>query len=412
VSEGMIPGVLMRDEGGKVTWFHSRAETPVPDGVAAVLPHPKPIADQIAQDIVGFMRNPNVGDLTLIGWSPWNDTAWSFASERGAHGGFGPAETQGFLLLPSATVLPAGTEHFVRPAALRAAALFHLGRAPLSGRRTSTVRRTHLRLMTYNTHGCSGMDGRVSPRRVARAIKAENPDIVALQELDLGRRRSRAEDQAAIIARETGLHAVFCPTITRGEEHYGHAFLSRWPIQVVKRARLPHDPESWFQEPRSAIWARVDVDGRIINVITTHLGLGVHERFLQMEALLGPEWIGGLAEDDPVLLCGDFNLLPGSRPYRLAAARLFDLQRRRKGHRPLATFSSLQPMMRIDHMFASEHFQPVAITVVRNDVTRVASDHLPLMADLQVSPAGAGSSTRMPPGSEGHKPREQPVEFR
>src|SRR5205807_1825295 len=158
------------------------------------------------------------------------------------------------------TPLPSGTEHFIRPDALRSAALFHLGRAPLSNRRVTSARRMHFRLMTYNTHGCSGMDGRVSPRRVGRAIRGENPDIAALQELDLGRRRSRAEDQAAIIGRETGMHAVFCPTVTRGDEHYGHALFSRWPIEVVKRARLPHDAESWFQEPRSAIWARANVD--------------------------------------------------------------------------------------------------------------------------------------------------------
>jgi endonuclease/exonuclease/phosphatase family metal-dependent hydrolase len=83
------------------------------------------------------------------------------------------------------------------------------------------------------------MDGRVSPRRIARVIKAQQLDVVALQELDLGRRRSRAEDQAAIIARELGMHVVFCPTVTRGEEHYGHALLSRHPLM----SSAPHVPD-------------------------------------------------------------------------------------------------------------------------------------------------------------------------
>jgi endonuclease/exonuclease/phosphatase family metal-dependent hydrolase len=205
---------------------------------------------------------------------------------------------------------------------------------------------------------------------------------------------------------------VFCPTITRGEEHYGHALLSRWPMEVVKRARLPHDPKSWWQEPRSAIWVRVKIEDRTINFITTHLGLGARERWLQVQALLGEEWIGGISPSEPVLLCGDFNALPGSRPYRLAAQRLHDLQLRCKGHRPLATFSSLRPWMRLDHMFGSTHFEPQAITVVRNDLTRVASDHLPLMADLQVAPAGADKSTTTRRESAAHNSPAQPAALR
>jgi endonuclease/exonuclease/phosphatase family metal-dependent hydrolase len=64
-------------------------------------------------------------------------------------------------------------------------------------------------------------------------IAAQAPELVALQEVDLGRRRSRAEDQAALIGRMIGMHAVFCPTITRGEEHYGHEFFIRWPVEIV-----------------------------------------------------------------------------------------------------------------------------------------------------------------------------------
>jgi endonuclease/exonuclease/phosphatase family metal-dependent hydrolase len=409
VRQGNIPGVLVRATDGAITWFHAQGETRVPDGVPARLPHPPALAQEIARDLVTFCENPNNGDITLLGWSPWEATSWSFAPERGAHGGFGPLETQGFALLPAHTPLPDGTEHFIRPSALRAAARHHLGRASLTGRRSSAAQRTHLRLMTYNTHGCGGMDGRVSPRRVARVIRGPMPDIVALQELDLGRRRSRAEDQAAIIARETGMQAVFCPTVTRGDEHYGHAVLSPWPLEVVKRARLPHDPESWWQEPRSAIWVRLNLAGRTINVITTHLGLGPHERVLQIEALLGPEWIGGIAADEPVLLCGDFNCLPGSRPYRRALGRLFDLQLLWPGHRPLPTFSSVQPLVRIDHIFGSAHFAPEAITVVRNDITRVASDHLPLMVDLRVASAPGDTSTPTRPESPQHKAAAQPA---
>lgn len=381
ITQGRVPGVLVRSEDGTITWFHSKGETRVPDDVPPLLPHPEEMRAEIAADLVAFCEHEDAGDLILLGWSPFDGT-WSFAPERGAHGGFGPDESQGFLLLPFRTALPPGSEVIVRPSALRAAALHHLGRAPLSLKPPEYVSNGGFRLMTYNVHGCGGMDGRVSPRRVARVIASYMPDLLALQEVDLGRRRSRAEDQAAMIAHQLGMHVVFCPTITRGQEHYGHALLSRWPIQIVKRAHLPHDPKGWWKEPRSALWARVMIGDTAVHVVTTHLGLGRYERMLQMRMLLSDEWLGRVSDDEPILLCGDFNLTPGSAPYGLAAARFRDVQAARDGHRPLSTFSSMQPFVRLDHIFISRPLEVKHIFVPRTHLTRVASDHLPLVADL------------------------------
>ena len=410
VREGGVPGVMLQTKDGAIAWLHARGETAVPEGVPAMLAgtHPEAVRHEIAHDLTTWLQHPHTGDLVLLGWSP-SDVPWTFAPESGAHGGFGPEESRGFALLPARTRLPAGCEELLRPSALRLAALHHLGRSSIPAEKAANRTDAVLRLMTYNTHGCSGMDGRVSPRRIARVIREHRPDIVALQELDLGRRRSRAEDQAAIIARETGMHVVFCPTVTRGDEHYGHALLSRWPIEIVKRARLPDDPHGWWDEPRAAIWARVEVAGRTINVITTHLGLGVRERELQMRALLGSEWLEPILEREPAILCGDFNLLPGSVPYRIAAARLRDVQLLGHDARPVNTFSSIQPMLRIDHMFVSPHFERLSVIAVRNDLTRVASDHLPLLADLRVVGVAAGKPTKSPRPIPAHTPPAQPA---
>ncbi len=378
-----VPGVLVRGENcSTILWIHAKGETAVPAEVPGILPHDQPIAQEIARDLVDFCGNVHCGDLILLGWSP-GSKPWTFAPERGAHAGCGPEETRGFCLLPARTRLPEGTEHFIRPSALRDAALHLLGRSAFE--ETAAVCASDsagLRFVTYNVHGCSGMDGRVSPRRIARVLRALSPDVVALQELDLGRRRSRAEDQASIIARELGMHVVFCPTVTIGEEHYGHALLSRWPVEIVRRAFLPTDGKSWWQEPRAALWARINLCGEPTNIITTHLGLGPNERLLQMKALLSEEWIGGISAGEGVILCGDFNLSPGSAPYLLAAAKLRDAQAGRRGGRPLSTFTSARPVMRIDHLFVSRHFEPRGVIVPRNSLTRLASDHLPLVVDL------------------------------
>lgn len=392
-----VPGVLWRTEAGAVRWAHAAGETAVPEEAAELLPHAEPLRREIARDMEALAGTANSGDLILLGWSP-GANPMTFAPERGAHAGMGLEETRGFVLFPPRARLPAGSEHFIRPAALRAAALHLLGRGPLEVARPVPVsgETVNIRVMTYNTHGCGGMDGRVSPRRIARVIDRAAPDIVALQELDLGRRRSRVEDQAAIIARELDMHVVFCPTITRGEEHYGHALLSRWPIEVVRRAFLPTAPGGWWPEPRSALWAQIVLGARRIHVITTHLGLGTQERVLQMQALLGPEWIGAVPADEDVILCGDFNAMPGSAPYLLAAAKLRDVQVVVERHRPQRTFSSNRPFTRIDHIFVSPSLEPQRVTVPRGDLTRVASDHLPLIADLSTVLAAAETPIRKP----------------
>ena len=397
VDQGKVPGVIVKMSDNSIAWFHASGRTAVPEGVAAMLPHPEPVRGEMAEDLATLARHPQAGDLILLGWSPGSEL-WSFGPEHGAHAGLGPEETRGFVLLPPRTRLPPGTSDHIRPAALRAAALHFLERAPLGRNEPPPAagETLSLRVISYNIHACEGMDGRVSPRRIARVIAARAPDLVALQEVDLGRRRSRSEDQAKLIADATEMHAVFCPTVTRDGEHYGHAMLSRWPIEVVRRAFLPAAPGSWFPEPRAALWARIVIGARKLNFITTHLGLGVEERRMQMEALLGPEWIGAIPPGEDIILCGDFNALPGSPPYRMAAAKLRDAQASLKGHAPLRTFSSTQPFARIDHIFTSASFAPEKIMVPRDRLTRVASDHLPLVVDFSIGPAAGGKPARSP----------------
>jgi len=395
VNPGGVPGVVMKREDGSIVWFHANGETPVPDGVPALLPHPEPVRKEMADDLAALARHPHTGDLLLLGWSP-GATPWTFCPERGSHAGLGPEETRGFVLLPPRTRLPAGSEDHIRPAALRSAALNLLERAPLARAQPVPVAgdTLALRVLTYNVHGCEGMDGRVSPRRIARLIGNQDADIVALQEVDLGRRRSRAEDQAAIIARNLEMHVAFCPTVSQDGEHYGHALLSRWPVEVVKRAFLPTAPGGWWPEPRAAMWVRMVLGARRLNVITTHLGLGIEERKRQMEALVGPEWLGAVPAGEDVLLCGDFNATPGSVPYRLAAQHLRDAQASLKGHTPLRTFSSTQPFARIDHIFVSAGFVPERVIVPRDRTARIASDHFPLVVDFAIGPAAAETPAR------------------
>lgn len=385
VQEGEVPSVLIGSASGIVEWIHLKGCSSLPSCCPDFLPQPESIKAELVRDLVRLGLHPHSGDLILLGWGP-GAPSLTFTHERGSHAGPGPDETQGFLLVPESTWLPRETGAFVRPDQLRKAALNALGREMLPARRRHEIRSLpqRLRVMTYNVHGCLGMDGRISPRRVARLIERYHPDLVALQELDFGRVRSQRHDQARLIAETLGMHLAFCPTVIDHDEQYGHALLSRFPLEVLRTEILHSGAQTLHVEPRGALWTRINVEGVAVHLMNTHFGLRRGERAAQVADLLGAEWIGGIDEKECLIVCGDFNMLPRSKPYRALTRRLRDVQSGRKDFAPLNTFSTLHPFARIDHIFVSHHFTPTDILVPRNQLTRVTSDHLPLIADLGI----------------------------
>jgi endonuclease/exonuclease/phosphatase family metal-dependent hydrolase len=254
------------------------------------------------------------------------------------------------------------------------------------------------RILTYNVRRCLGTDGRLSPSRIAEVIASCAPDVIALQELDVGRARSGGVDQAEAIARELGIQNFhFHPALRVLEEEYGDAILTTRPSKLVKAAALPGLPG---QEPRGALWASVQIGGVQVQVINTHLGLRRKERLAQVDALLGPEWLAHASCREPVVLLGDFNASPRSRAYQRMIAHLQDAQTVSRLHRPRPTFPTRLPLLRIDHVFVSRTIEVVRAEVVRTPLARIASDHLPLLVELQVAPG-----RKLLPGSErAHSP--------
>ncbi|MFP2899301.1 endonuclease/exonuclease/phosphatase family protein, partial [Corallococcus sp. 4LFB] len=176
-----------------------------------------------------------------------------------------------------------------------------------------------LRVMTFNIQsGLGGLEG------VADVIRQEGPDVVALQEVDVGSTRAHGEDQVERLSALTGLkyRAHFGTTRLYGGA-YGIALLSRYPLASLAQYPLPTPKGA---EPRTLAHAVLDVDGREVSVYATHL---IRRPFNGAARVRQSVFISQLLAKDsrPRLLMGDLNDDPDSRPVRLLRRQLQDVAR-------------------------------------------------------------------------------------
>jgi endonuclease/exonuclease/phosphatase family metal-dependent hydrolase len=248
------------------------------------------------------------------------------------------------------------------------------------------------RILTYNVHRFVGTDRKTSPGRTAEVIAACEPDIVALQEARVGRGRT----YAAAVARYLGMALTFEPTFSVLGERFGLAVLTALPCRTVKTGRLP--TLSGTSLVRKALWVEIEVGGARLQLVNTHLGLfSRRERLLQAETLMGEEWLGRAGCARPAILVGDLNAGSRSHAYRRFADEFDDVQLATT--LPLqATFHTRLPVRRIDHIFVSPSIEVIDAEAIRSPLARVASDHLPLVADLRLpgEAFGPGRPSRAP----------------
>jgi endonuclease/exonuclease/phosphatase family metal-dependent hydrolase len=222
-----------------------------------------------------------------------------------------------------------------------------------------------VRVASYNVkHGDDG-DGRVDLRRLGAACASLSADILAVQEVDRFARRAGFRDEMRVIARATGLRAVFGEAARRKWRRYGNLLLARGPITEVETLMLPRPAGG---EQRVAIVARVDVDGMAVSVGATHLSFRKGEGAVQLDVLLA-----ALADRDaPRLLLGDLNIGPEVvEPAVTAAGYTLAVTG--------PTFPATAPRSRIDFVAVS------GLAVVSASTPAPGmSDHLPVVAELRV----------------------------
>jgi endonuclease/exonuclease/phosphatase family metal-dependent hydrolase len=227
--------------------------------------------------------------------------------------------------------------------------------------------------MTYNIRSGRGVDGRLNLERIAKVIAAENPDVVALQEVDVRRRRTRHQDQALELAEQLGYHGAFVAAQSWAQGEYGNALLSRYPLADCRRVTLPK-PARLPVETRCLMQCRIQWPKGEVQVWNTHLGLLAAERRTQVQLVLQHLSENGHA---PLILCGDFN----ARPRAKELLGLFEHLTRVNSQR---TFPGFLPVVHLDHVFHTPQLQVVSCFVPKSPLAKRASDHLPIVVDLDL----------------------------
>jgi endonuclease/exonuclease/phosphatase family metal-dependent hydrolase len=219
---------------------------------------------------------------------------------------------------------------------------------------------------TYNIHRGRGLDGRVSLRRIADVLHEIGADVVGVQEI--------YEAQAEHLARELGMQPVTGVTVHRADGACGNAILTRLPLEGV----ATFDLSVQTREARGGIRVDLRFQEQTLHIFNVHLGLRGRERAAQVKRLVERH----ILWDDrtgPRIVVGDLNEWFPGRVGRALRLEFTSLRRR-------LTHPALMPLWALDRIYWDHAVRGESLRVHRTRLSRVASDHLPLVATLRIRP--------------------------
>ena len=219
------------------------------------------------------------------------------------------------------------------------------------------------------------MDRRTRPERIAAVLRHVDADIIALQEV-VGagpRGRSHIEEIGAALGMGWVMATV---RLLRGHQ-FGNVVLSRFPIT----SHTQHDLSWKSCEERSVQRVDIDVGGHTLHLYNVHLGTAILERRYQAAQLA--EFVCDRHVSGPKLVLGDFNewmkgLTTKLLSDRLKSVNLRSFLKRRR------TYPGLFPILHLDHIYYAGRLEVVGVELPRTRLSLVASDHLPLVADVRI----------------------------
>jgi endonuclease/exonuclease/phosphatase family metal-dependent hydrolase len=227
-----------------------------------------------------------------------------------------------------------------------------------------------LRVATYNIHSCVGGDRLCNPDRTLAVLREIDADIFGLQEVG-AQHGHHAVDQFHFLERHLEMAGVSGPNIRRGRNQFGNALFVRGEVLEATMIDLGVAPF----ETRGAIDCLARLRGQTVRIIVTHLGLFPHERRQQLRRLATA--LEGRSADLTIVL-GDFNIFgPERRSLRLLGAPL----RLPK----LRSFPSRRPIMSLDRIWTLPNERLLDIATHRTALSKSASDHLPVVGNVDIA---------------------------
>jgi endonuclease/exonuclease/phosphatase family metal-dependent hydrolase len=236
---------------------------------------------------------------------------------------------------------------------------------------------TRFRIATYNIHKGRGIDGRVRIERIARVLAEIDADIVALQEVVSHEGLSIQDHQASYLADRLGhFHAIGETRKHRGGV-YGNVTLSRWRLEVIRHVDLSVPG----REERGVLRTDVRIGPHVLHIFNVHLGTAHRERRTQAVRLVDENLLRAIDISGPRIVLGDFNEWTHGLVTRTLSAEfhLTDLQ----DHVPRTrSYPAILPLLNLDHIYFDHQLEIRKALFHRNRLSLIASDHLPLVADL------------------------------
>lgn len=240
-----------------------------------------------------------------------------------------------------------------------------------------------VRVLVYNIHAGKDAKGVANLPRVIALIRETGADLVLLQEVDQGTRRSGGIDQPAVLAVGSGFHVAFGSALDYDGGKYGVATLSRWPLAFDTLYRLPVDPPQeragGSREPRGLLRADVlSPYGRIV-VFNTHIDASREDTWRQQEARVIVSTVTTARQSRSlVLLGGDMNSTPESAVQQILREPGFRDAFAECGQGTGLTYPADSAVKRIDYLYLSG-----TIRCARAEVPMtLVSDHRPLRVDV------------------------------
>ena len=245
------------------------------------------------------------------------------------------------------------------------------------------------KVLSYNIHRAIGVDRRFQPGRIVDILRHHDADVVLLQEVDEGVPRSRELDLAKEIAETSGYeHRAVGHNVSLRKGRYGNALLSRWPIEIQRNIDLTIGT----RKRRGCLHTRLlasrphSAEHRL-DVFNLHLGLSARERQHQIGALARSHEFTDVPQDVPCLLAGDFNdWLAQLHPVVREILGFKSATQHRFGYQAtIRTYPSFSPTGALDKIYYRGGLRLIAARSCRLAVSRIASDHLPIVAEFELT---------------------------